>query len=152
MIEEIVLIKWEDSRVPRNNWEWITEELTPKCTSCMSVGFIVAESDNAILLSPTIGHEEDGDRQMIGAITIAKRQILKTICLSSLVCLEPVLNQSQQHFFDLSSISGRAILWMLLKRLRDLFFRFLPLEKPMNIEKKTPNARVDRPAPEEPGP
>ena len=140
MIEKIVLIKWEDSRVPRNNWEWITEDLAPKCTSCISVGFIVSESDNAILLSPSLGHEEDGDRQMIGAITLAKRQIIEIISLSSCVCQEPALSQNRQHSFDLSSILGRAIVWLPLKRLRDWFFRFLPLETPMNIEKKTPNA------------
>ncbi len=143
MIEEIVLIKWEDSRVPKDKWEWVTDELRPKCTSCISVGFIVAESDSAILLSPTLGHEDNGEMQMIGAITIAKRQISETTFLSSLACLGPGINQKQQHSFDLSSISGRAIVWMLLKRLRDWFFRSLPFEIPTNVEIKMPNDRVE---------
>lgn len=82
----LVMIFWEDSRVPRDSWEWIKHDIYPKCTSCQSVGFVVAETESAILLAPTIGHEDDGDKQMIGGITIAKRQIVKTICLSSSLC------------------------------------------------------------------
>ncbi len=81
-----ILVEWEDSRQPRESWEWIDESPTPRCVSCQSVGFVVAETDSALLLAPTLGFEADGDRQMMGAITIAKRQIVKTTCLSSWAC------------------------------------------------------------------
>ncbi|MEI7869972.1 MAG: hypothetical protein WCI11_18950 [Candidatus Methylumidiphilus sp.] len=146
MNEKIFLVKWEDSRQPRESWEWITDNLIPKCTSCMSVGVIVAESDNAILLSPTIGHEEDGDRQMIGAITIAKRQIVEITYLSSLTYQELESNRMQQLFSRFSAYLYFVKVWLPQKLHLCRFFHFLPWCKfPVVDDIEEPNAPFSGP-------
>jgi hypothetical protein len=142
-----VLIVWEDSRVPRDSWEWITKDTIPKCTRCQSVGFIVAETDSALLLSPTIGYEEDGDKQMIGAITIARRQVVEITCLSSSACLVPGLNQMRQPFSRFLACLCSVKAFQLPKRLLCLFSRFLPLVKAPMVEDINfiqPNEKINR--------
>ena len=50
-----MLVEWEDSARPISAWQWIEDYDVPKIVSCLSVGYVIAETDDAIALAPNLG-------------------------------------------------------------------------------------------------
>ncbi len=78
---KLVMIEWEDSARPIGAWIWVDEYSIPETVKCISVGFIVAETDKAIALAPNLGDVELDRAQAAGVIRLPKSAVLRTIDL-----------------------------------------------------------------------
>jgi hypothetical protein len=50
----LVLVEWEDSARPIPSWEWIDNYDIPETVPCVSVGYLIADTEKAIALAPNI--------------------------------------------------------------------------------------------------
>ena len=66
----LVAVEWEDSQRPMPAWGWLDEYTLPDAVRCISVGFLVAESADAIALAPNLGDIEQARAQACGVIRI----------------------------------------------------------------------------------
>ncbi len=66
----LVAVEWEDSQRPLSPWQWLDEFDLPDAVTCLSVGFLVAESKAAIALAPNLGDVEQARAQGSGIIRI----------------------------------------------------------------------------------
>ena len=66
----LVAVEWEDSQRPLASWQWVDEYSLPAAINCVSVGFLVAETDNAIALAPNLGDIDHKRTQACGIIRI----------------------------------------------------------------------------------
>lgn len=80
MISELVEIEWFDSRRPVSEWEEVYKITEPEAVVCISVGWIIKVSANALTLAPNLG---DGDYQACGFIQIPLKCIEKLIVFKS---------------------------------------------------------------------
>jgi hypothetical protein len=74
----LVLVEWEDSARPVSAWQWVDDYQIPETIRCLSVGYLVAETDGAIALAPNLGDLEQVRAQACGIIRIPQRAIIKT--------------------------------------------------------------------------
>jgi hypothetical protein len=65
----LVLVVWEDSQRPQPPWMWLDEYVLPDAVRCLSVGFLVAETSEALAPAPNLG---DVDRQRAQACGIIR--------------------------------------------------------------------------------
>lgn len=74
---KIVCVIWEDSRQPEPSWQIISEidEESCNCVICLSVGFLVQESDTAIGLALSVGDIGSENAQASGIAYIPKSAI-----------------------------------------------------------------------------
>ena len=49
-----MLVKWEDSARPVPAWQWIEDYELPQTIRCISVGYLIAETNDAIALAPKL--------------------------------------------------------------------------------------------------
>ena len=74
----MVLIEWLDSRSPFSGWEWLDEREDPQPSTCTTVGWLVKESADGILVAPTIADvDADAAVQISGGTVIARRAITR---------------------------------------------------------------------------
>ena len=79
---ELVLVEWEDSAQPVSSWHHINDAPSLEIVQCVSVGWLVGDSDRVIMLAPNIGDIENGDgAQGSGFIRIPKAAITKKVSL-----------------------------------------------------------------------
>jgi hypothetical protein len=52
---DLVLIEWEDSQRPISEWQWANEYQIPEIVRCVSVGYLIAETSEALALAPNLG-------------------------------------------------------------------------------------------------
>ena len=45
-----MLVEWEDSQRPLSPWQWIDEYQLPAAVQCVSVGFLIAKTEQALAL------------------------------------------------------------------------------------------------------
>jgi len=78
-------VAWMDSRCPTDSWARVRDFGSVNALSMVSVGFIIKETDEEILVAPHVGIEDVvEDTQVSGVITIPKvsivsRETLKTV-------------------------------------------------------------------------
>jgi hypothetical protein len=75
---KLVQVEWEDSARPIPAWQWIDEYELPRTVRCLSVGYLIADTKEAIALAPNLGDLEQERAQACGIIRIPRRAILKT--------------------------------------------------------------------------
>jgi hypothetical protein len=75
----LVIVEWEDSQRPVSAWGWLDDYELPDCVSCVSVGFLVAESDRSIALAPNLGDIAQSREQACGIINIP-RSAVRRVC------------------------------------------------------------------------
>ncbi|MCM1513357.1 MAG: hypothetical protein NC112_09680 [Oxalobacter formigenes] len=94
---KVELIKWIDTFGCPLGWEF-EDEFETKTTKVRSVGFVLKETEEFIVLVPHISGSER--RQLAGHISIPRQQIIsRTIIFSSAVsCQELALKPNQQGF------------------------------------------------------
>ncbi len=78
----LVLIEWIDSYTIYKDWDILSELKEPEIMNCKSVGFVIKENDDAIIIIPHIsGNDEAG----YGGICIPKIAIIITTELNKLL-------------------------------------------------------------------
>jgi len=73
----LVMVEWQDSRVLVGGWQWIDELTEPRATRCISVGWLLAETDDTIAIAQNLGDVFMLRAQVSGITEIAKRQIIQ---------------------------------------------------------------------------
>lgn len=73
-----MMIEWEDSARPIPAWQWVEDYELPEIVACLSVGFMIAETDKAIALAPNLGDLAQPKAQACGIIRIPRRAILRS--------------------------------------------------------------------------
>jgi hypothetical protein len=66
----LVVVEWEDSQRPLAPWQWVDEFTLPNAVRCISVGFLVAQTEAALALAPNLGDVECERAQACGIIRI----------------------------------------------------------------------------------
>lgn len=72
---KLVLVRWEDSAQPISAWQWIDNYEVPEIVECVSVGYLIAETKNAIALAPNVGDIKRDRGQASGIIRIPRAAI-----------------------------------------------------------------------------
>ena len=72
---KILIVEWEDSSQPVSEWQWADDYAIPEIVRCISVGFLIARTRNAIALAPNIGDPEKDRLQASGIIRIPRSAI-----------------------------------------------------------------------------
>jgi hypothetical protein len=74
----LVLIEWEDSAQPIPSWHFLTDFEAPNNIRCASVGWLIHDSPEKMVLAPNFGGISDASSaQVSGMIQIPTRCILK---------------------------------------------------------------------------
>jgi hypothetical protein len=71
----LVAVEWEDSQRPLPSWQWLDEYQLPDAVRCISVGFLVAETDDALAIAPNLGDLEHPRVQGAGIIRIPRSAV-----------------------------------------------------------------------------
>lgn len=74
----LVMVEWDDSRAPHGNWEWAEEIVPPRAVRCISVGYLVAKSEDAIAIVPHVGDVAQ-NIQVNGLIQIPRSAIQQVL-------------------------------------------------------------------------
>jgi hypothetical protein len=74
---QLMLVEWEDSARPVPAWQWVDDYELPKTIRCLSVGYLIAETKDAIALAPNLGDIDQPKAQACGIIRIPQRAIIK---------------------------------------------------------------------------
>ena len=79
---KLVKIEWEDSARPISAWQWIEEYEVPHTVTCISVGYLIAETKQALALAPNLGDIGNERVQASGIIRIPQSAIRRRSMLS----------------------------------------------------------------------
>jgi hypothetical protein len=92
--EKIAVVEWIDAFGCPAGWEF-EEEALLRATTVRSVGHVLSENDDFVMLAPHISKPGDGTRrQLAGHIAIPRRQIVTMKVISSSSC-DPQLESTQ---------------------------------------------------------
>jgi hypothetical protein len=84
---DLVIVEWQDSRQPERGWRWIDECETPEAVKCLTVGWLLKETDDALLVAQNLGDVSRDRKQFSGGTEIARRQIVQ---LRRITCPFPI--------------------------------------------------------------
>ena len=73
----LVMVEWEDSQRPLAPWQWVDEYTLPSSVRCVSVGFMIAETKDALALAPNLGDADCERAQACGIIRIPRRAVIQ---------------------------------------------------------------------------
>jgi hypothetical protein len=79
---QLVRVEWEDSARPIAEWQWADEYEIPQTVACVSVGYLIAETEQALALAPNLGDLSCERIQASGIIRIPRSAVLKRTTLS----------------------------------------------------------------------
>jgi hypothetical protein len=71
----LVRVEWEDSARPISAWQWVSDYELPDVVTCVSVGYLIADTKQAIALAPNLGDVERERVQASGIIRIPRSAI-----------------------------------------------------------------------------
>lgn len=74
---KIVRVDWVDSCPPVSDWQWLDDYEAPEVVRCISVGFLIAKTNQAIAVAPNIGDVDRDRRQASGIISIPRSALRK---------------------------------------------------------------------------
>lgn len=80
--KEALLVEWADSRQPTNKWARLDDTERHGFCRCYSVGFLVQEDNDAIVLAANVADIEE-EAQATGVIVIPRVAVLKRTTLTS---------------------------------------------------------------------
>jgi hypothetical protein len=78
---KMVLVEWEDSVRPLPSWQWVDEYQIPEIVTCISVGYLIAETNDAIAIAPNLGDVTCERIQASGIIRIPQTAVRRKIAL-----------------------------------------------------------------------
>ncbi len=68
---KLVMINWIAPPSPNPDWEFVEDLEQPLLSHCVSVGWLVWDSDECKGLTPTLAENElEGDKQLLGLLNI----------------------------------------------------------------------------------
>lgn len=76
-----VLVEWEDSARPLPEWRFLDDAPPAEIIACVSVGWIVSETEAVLTLAPNIGDKNSDSPQGCGFLRIPKRSIVRRASL-----------------------------------------------------------------------
>ncbi|HEY9544744.1 MAG TPA: hypothetical protein VIR56_01985 [Solimonas sp.] len=76
-----VLIEWLDSAQPIPGWRLLSDLPNPDVVKCESVGWIIGETDDVLMLAPNIGDRGGDSEQASGFIRIPVVSITRRVTL-----------------------------------------------------------------------
>lgn len=74
-----VLIEWDDSARPISAWQWVDEYEVPETVQCVSVGFLIAETEGALALAPNLGDVGHERVQASGIIRVPRSAVRRMV-------------------------------------------------------------------------
>jgi hypothetical protein len=72
----MVLIEWLDSRQPSIGWQFVENMEMPKPCKCLSVGWLLDEGEDQIVIAAHM-NDMDQDDQVMGVMVIPSCSVLK---------------------------------------------------------------------------
>lgn len=93
---KLVLVEWQDSRQTSGAWQWMDEAEQPGAVRCLTVGWLLKETDDALLVAQSLGDVTRGRMQFSGGMEIARRQIVHLTRLTSPSFAERLLNAQEK--------------------------------------------------------
>lgn len=83
-LPSLVMIEWEDSAQAAPQWQWLSDFSAPAMARCLSVGFLVKDTEEEKSLAISLANAGDIDSaQIAGIITIPARCITRIERLTS---------------------------------------------------------------------
>lgn len=75
MIKKLLLVEWEDSARPLSEWRYIDDAPSMEIIRCLSVGWVISENKQLLMLAPNIGNVDSESEQACGFMRIPKKSI-----------------------------------------------------------------------------
>ena len=77
-----LLVEWMDSAQPISAWMFLENKPSLETIQCVSVGWVVGETDEVLMLAPNLGDiESGGSAQGSGFIRIPKSAVTRRVVL-----------------------------------------------------------------------
>ncbi|MDB4308326.1 hypothetical protein N9919_00150 [Porticoccaceae bacterium] len=77
-----LLVEWMDSAQPISAWMFLEKKPRLETIQCVSVGWVVGETDEVLMLAPNLGDiESGGSAQGSGFIRIPKSAVTRRVVL-----------------------------------------------------------------------
>ena len=77
-----ILVEWIDSAQPISAWMFLENKPSLEIIQCVSVGWVVGETDVVLMLAPNLGDiESGGSGQASGFIRIPKSAVTRRVAL-----------------------------------------------------------------------
>ena len=73
----LVAVEWVDSAQPISAWQWADAYEMPQIVVCISVGYLIAETEDAIALAPNLGDIGRERVQASGIIRLPRTAVRK---------------------------------------------------------------------------
>jgi hypothetical protein len=73
----LVMVEWEDSAQPISAWQWVETYEIPEIIRCVSVGYLIAETEDAVAVAPNLGDIGRDRMQASGIIRIPRRAVCR---------------------------------------------------------------------------
>ena len=80
---QLVRVDWEDSARPIGAWQWVDDYAVPETVPCVSVGFLIADTEAAVAIAPNLGDVGRERLQASGIIRIPRCSIKRMAVISS---------------------------------------------------------------------
>ena len=75
-----ILVEWIDSAQPIGAWMFLENKPSLEIIQCVSVGWVVGETDDVLMLAPNLGDiESGGSGQASGFIRIPKSAVTRRV-------------------------------------------------------------------------
>ena len=75
-----ILVEWIDSAQPISAWMFLENKPSLEIIQCVSVGWVVGETDEVLMLAPNLGDiESGGSGQGSGFIRIPKSAVTRRV-------------------------------------------------------------------------
>ena len=75
-----ILVEWIDSAQPISAWMFLESKPRLEIIQCVSVGWVVGETDDVLMLAPNLGDiESGGSGQASGFIRIPKSAVTRRV-------------------------------------------------------------------------
>jgi hypothetical protein len=78
----LVQVEWLDSRQPASAWQWADQCCSPEIVRCLSVGFLVGDTKEALAIAPNLGDVRQERIQASGIINIPRKTVVSVNRLS----------------------------------------------------------------------
>jgi hypothetical protein len=75
----LMLVEWLDSAQPVSGWHFLESPPELEIVECVSVGWLVGQTEQVVMLAPNIGASESGDAQASGFIRIPRMAVTRMV-------------------------------------------------------------------------
>lgn len=76
-----LLVEWQDSAQPVPSWRFLDDAPAMAVVACVSVGWVVQETREVLMLAPNLGDQHTPSAQGSGFIRIPKRAVTRRVNL-----------------------------------------------------------------------